>query len=153
MVDANITRSTSKKIKDSSLAKTRSEESSIADSLIPKGSAAIEPEVQAGSGSPHQRAHSGSDSLGNPIGTHEKRLESGGTVRAHSGSLINPIGTHGLASEGTVNDTRHSTVVDISESRRDRAPVAFLNTMAKAKTGINTASHNIEEEEEDNSPG
>jgi hypothetical protein len=31
--------------------------------------------------------------------------------------------------------------------------VAFLNPMDKAKTGIKTVIHVIEEEEEDNSPG
>ncbi|EFP92691.1 hypothetical protein PGT21_034726 [Puccinia graminis f. sp. tritici] len=152
MVDANNTRATSKKIKYSSLAKNRSNESSITESLIPKGSAAIETEIQAGSGSTDQRAHSGSGGLANPIGTHEKRLESEGTIRAHSGSLASPIGTQERRLEGTVNNTLYSTLVDTSESRRDRAPVAFLNPMAKAKISINVASDGIEEEEEDNSP-
>ncbi|KAA1079443.1 hypothetical protein PGT21_011704 [Puccinia graminis f. sp. tritici] len=132
MVDANTTRATSKKIKDSSSSKVRNEDTSVADSLIPKGGA-----ISNG---------------GHPDNQTALMTEKG---KAQSGSSLIPAdagGEIGSASHGSpVKDTVFSSLVDTSESRRDRAPVALLNQVARAKTGIDTASQSIEEEE-DNSP-
>ncbi|KAA1101019.1 hypothetical protein PGT21_004700 [Puccinia graminis f. sp. tritici] len=133
MVDVNTTRATSKKIKDSSAAKTRNEDTSIANSLIPG----------TGSGSTME----GSD-------VHTQATNNG---RALNGNISNPSGTTQETGtpervERNAGEEVHSLLVDTSKSRRDRAPAALLYPPTKAKTGVPTKSRVIEEEEEDRSP-
>ncbi|EFP77763.1 uncharacterized protein PGTG_03719 [Puccinia graminis f. sp. tritici CRL 75-36-700-3] len=136
MVDANNTRATSKKIKESAAAKTRSEDTPVANSLIPGAS---------------------STSIGSDAYTQANNGTA--TSRALNGSLLNPTGVtqNDEMSGGTEGDERPSDevvnlLIDTSESRRDRAPAALIHPLVKAKTGAITESHIVEEEEEDRSP-
>ncbi|KAA1086204.1 hypothetical protein PGTUg99_002707 [Puccinia graminis f. sp. tritici] len=114
MVDVNTTRATSKKIKDSASSKNRSEESSIAEALVPKNSAITDSDFQANLGTGIGKAPSGSSG-----------------IQIDVAPELRPDGTG-----------------------KDRAPVAFLKSTIRAKTGVNPASQvEEEEEEEDNSPG
>ncbi|KAA1072323.1 hypothetical protein PGT21_032654 [Puccinia graminis f. sp. tritici] len=144
MVDANTTRATSKKIKDSSAAKSRNEDVSVANSLIPNLDTTTNlSTVGLGAASqpaPSSRALSGIA----PSGT------------ALSGSSTDPLGSiteKRVVNGDPVNSTVHSMLIDMSESRRDRAPEALCHPISKAKTGNVTVSHTIDDDEEDNSPG
>ncbi|KAA1124342.1 hypothetical protein PGTUg99_027585 [Puccinia graminis f. sp. tritici] len=132
MVDVNTTRATSKKMKDSSAAKARIEDSAIADSLVP------------GTGP-------GATILVSDMYT-------GAISKASDGNLANPTGTTQVdAAErrvgGEADEVIYSLLVDTSVSRKDRAPVAFLHPNPKGKPGVSIESNMEEEEEEDRSPG
>ncbi|KAA1129710.1 hypothetical protein PGTUg99_035017 [Puccinia graminis f. sp. tritici] len=134
MVDVNATRATLKKIKDSSSLKTRNEDNSVANSLIPGGNSGCNVATSDAS----TQANKGSSN-----------------VQALNGSLTNPgDGRAGvLIGDGEqANDRMHSPLVDTSEHRRDRARAALLNPSAKATTSAITDSQAVDEEEEDRSP-
>ncbi|KAA1073173.1 hypothetical protein PGT21_002499 [Puccinia graminis f. sp. tritici] len=135
MVNANTTRATSKKIKDSASSK-RSEDISVANTLVPS--------LNASSGDP-EGIMPVSKTAGAPSGS---SLPSIGVV-----SNVNVVaGKKNTPKETAVDDTVFSLLVDTSESRRDRAPAASLQLPSTAKTGNSAASQIIEDEEEDNSP-
>ncbi|EHS62690.1 hypothetical protein PGTUg99_014793 [Puccinia graminis f. sp. tritici] len=150
MVDANNTRATSKKIKDSASSKNKNDDISVANALIPatpgiNPTGSVASTTQAHSGSPLNvsQAPSGSPSIG---------------TQALSGSPLNPSNNGNVMLKDTipndsrVNDTTYSLLVDTSESRRDRAPVASLLHLPKAKPAEAAANAEEEETEEDNSP-
>ncbi|KAA1112878.1 hypothetical protein PGT21_013803 [Puccinia graminis f. sp. tritici] len=159
MVDANTTRATSKKIKDSAATKNRTEDVSIAKSLIPNsGSTSMTPpsESQALSGSNPAQALSGKNpALVNNGGVPASAL--GGNNPTLVNNPLNPanngarMGGQGADDDVPAGDTVYSEIVDTSESRRDRAPVAFLSPAIKPKTGT-AVCQIIDEDEVDNSP-
>ncbi|EFP88561.1 uncharacterized protein PGTG_14766 [Puccinia graminis f. sp. tritici CRL 75-36-700-3] len=133
MVDANTTRATSKKIKDSASSK-RSEDISVANALVPS--------LNASSGDP-EGVMPVSKTAGTPSGS---SLPSIGVVS----NVV--AGKKNTPNETAVDDTVFSLLVDTSETRRDRAPAASLQFPSTAKTGNSAASQIIEDKEEDNSP-
>ncbi|KAA1106654.1 hypothetical protein PGT21_036830 [Puccinia graminis f. sp. tritici] len=145
--NANNTRATSKKIKDSAAARSKSDDISVANVLVPP---TIATGMAAGPPSNAAQAHSGSPS--NASQAHSGNLPS--STQAPSGSPFNPA-NDGHAFKTTVpNGARVSdTTLDTSESRREQAPAASLVNLPRAKHAVAAAGTEEEEAEEDNSPG
>ncbi|KAA1067935.1 hypothetical protein PGT21_022211 [Puccinia graminis f. sp. tritici] len=166
MVDANNTRATSNKIKDSANSKNKNDDISIANSLVPTSNATATDTAppatttaQAHSGNILNitKAHSGS--LAAHIGSFPAHGGSpSNDSQAHEGSALmmssGDATTNNAHTQGTaVNNTTYSLIIDTSKSRRDRAPAAFLHQLPKAKAREVEATADEEEVEEDNSPG
>ncbi|EFP92659.2 uncharacterized protein PGTG_18837 [Puccinia graminis f. sp. tritici CRL 75-36-700-3] len=115
MVEANSTRATSKKIKESTT--SRLEDIAITKALVPSDSR-TEPE----------KSTSGAEKPSNdgniPVQAHD------GNARALNGSQTHDVNGRALNGSVSYNDTAnngtvYSLIEDISESRRDRAPAAM----------------------------
>jgi hypothetical protein len=170
MVDANTTRATSKKIKDSLAAKGRSEDISVANSLIP---APVSP-LGVGAGESSDQAPGGIAQSGSAIDPTssgkdnrlEKNIANGKILSFREAPWQSLIIKRKLSVEIRIKiqsldrDTgrRHRILIigryeRFTQRPTRRAPAALIHPMTKAKTGKTTGSHIIEEEEEDNSPG
>ncbi|EFP94509.1 uncharacterized protein PGTG_20465 [Puccinia graminis f. sp. tritici CRL 75-36-700-3] len=113
MVETNITRATSKKIKESTSGRDKLEEIAIKKALIPTGGIG---QKEAGT--------TNEDTVPNTALTGNTETQaSDGNVRAHSGSILEvpKDKPHGER----INKTVYSHITDISDARRDRAPAAM----------------------------
>ncbi|KAA1089750.1 hypothetical protein PGT21_028838 [Puccinia graminis f. sp. tritici] len=126
MVEANITRATSKKIKESTNGRDKLEEMAITKALTPTGSAGQKEAAITNAGTTNENAETS-----NAIANSNPEIQaSDGNVRALSGSLQevtkdNPRREGDYVAFLVINKTVYSHIIDTSDSRRDRAPAAM----------------------------
>ncbi|KAA1125868.1 hypothetical protein PGTUg99_011521 [Puccinia graminis f. sp. tritici] len=125
MVEANITRATSKKIKESTNGRDKLEEMAITKALTPTGSAGQKEAAITNAGTTIKNAETS-----NAIPNSNPEIQAlDGNVQALSGSLQEVTNDNprreAMIAFLVINETVYSHIIDTSDSRRDRAPAAM----------------------------